>query len=257
MEMTETKSKLGPVLLFAGLLLIAGNIIYLGRAKKSDAPAFAPDTAGAKFELMSGVMGLETYNQIKLGIKNKSEDRLADTIIQNDIAGRLSAGTIVPDYTKAITQDVFIKSFLPVYKKKQVHLNENFVAFLIIKQTRGTTRQVSININHVVLGGPEEILDPIDLVSDEPADKWNNSFHKTKPQQLNLGATNAKDSWLIPIYICNDYSSLIHIDGEEGHWSVVAGTLNIPVTLQYAQQGKKTETISLSSALERPIDISK
>ncbi|WPU98673.1 hypothetical protein SNE26_21890 [Mucilaginibacter sp. cycad4] len=255
----QTKNGLALILIVVGSILIIGNLyFYVARQKRNnikkqqlDSLAKQLDTANAKFEIGYGEMSIASYNKMKASAGQKDNSLLVYPVMKNEIDDLIAAGTYHPDYGISST---YLEEFTSLYKQKKLKPTGTAVACLIIKQVgKGKAESVRLDITRLKLDEISEMYDPTDINKFTDPERTAKSFHSTS-LQIDLGAMDTGGAWLMPLYISNGFLRLKEGDDPSG-WSVTAGPILLPVSLNYIKKDKTIQKIPLKEVLNRPIEI--
>jgi hypothetical protein len=253
-------NSLAYILIAIGGLLIAGNIYFYFKQHKSgnidkgklDSLTRQLDTANAKFEIGYGEMSIASYNKMKAAVAQNEQGSLIYPAVKNEIDSLISSGVIHPNY--GLNNALYLGDFITLYRQKKLKQMGTAVACLIIKQVgKGKTGSVTLQADHLQLGEISEMYDPTDINKfDYPESSRKTDRHTSL--QINLGAMDTGSSWLVPLYIVNGFSRLTE-GGDPSGWSVTAGPIIIPASLNYTKKDKTVQKIPLKEVLNRPIEI--
>jgi hypothetical protein len=255
----QAKNGLALILIIVGSILIIGNLYFFVSVQKRnnikkqqlDSLAKQLDTANAKFEIGYGEMSIASYNKMKAAAKKKEHNSLVYPIMKNEIGNLIATGTYHPDYGIAAT---YMQEFTTLYRQKKLKPLGTGVACLIIKQIgKGKAEFVKLDINRLKLNEISEMYDPTDINKFEDPESTDKQPNITS-LQMNLGAMDTGDAWLIPLYISDSFWRVTE-GGDPSGWSVTAGPILIPVTLSYPKKDKTIQNIPLKEVLNRPIEI--
>ncbi|SDI13892.1 hypothetical protein ACRQ5D_09605 [Mucilaginibacter sp. P25] len=255
----QPKNSLALILIVAGCILIIGNLyFYIARQKRYtikrqqlDSLAKQLDTANAKFEIGYGEMSIASYNKMKIAAGQKDHSPLVYPVMKNEIDDLITAGSYHPDYGISST---YLEQFTTLYRQKKLKPMGTAVACLIIKQVgKGKAESVKLDINRLKLDEVSEMFDPTDINKFTDPERAAKSFHSNS-LQIDLGPMDTGEALLMPLYISNGFLRLTE-GGDPPGWSVTAGPILLPVSLNYIKKDKRIQKIPLQEVLNRPIEI--